>query len=228
MGEDQDRPRAMIAGPHGMIYIGSYPDYGLFGGAISVYDPKTGKKRVYRHIVQNQSMASLAYIEKFDLIAAGSSVRGGGGTRAVEKEAKLILWDPKEEKKVFEIIPVSGAKTILSLAATTDGRLYGTTDNEKVFIFDAEKREVQKVFDLEFKDPIEISLQPGPDGKLYGLSTEAIFFIDPKDDRLSLLVKSPVPITSGMAILGRKIYYGSDANLFEFEIPLDPTKKPTE
>lgn len=228
MGEDQDRPRAMIAGPHGMIYIGSYPDYGQFGGAISVYDPKTGKKRVYRHIVQNQSMASLAYIEKFDLIAAGSSVRGGGGTRAVEKEAKLILWDPKEEKKVFEIIPVSGAKTILSLAATIDGRLYGTTDNEKVFVFDTEKREIQKVFDLEFKDPIEISLQPGPDGKLYGLSKEAIFFIDPKDDRLSLLVKSPVPITSGMAILGRKIYYGSDANLFEFEIPLDPTIKPTE
>ena len=50
--------------------------------------------------------ASVAYIDKSDLIAAGSSVRGGTGTRAVEKEAKLILWDPKEEKKVFEIVPV--------------------------------------------------------------------------------------------------------------------------
>jgi outer membrane protein assembly factor BamB len=226
IGEDQDRPRTMIAGPHGMIYIGSYPDYGQLGGAISVYDPKTGEKRVYRHIVQNQSIASLAYIEKFDLIAAGSSVRGGGGTRAVEREAKLILWSAKEEKKVFEIIPVSGANTILSLAATTEGKLYGTTDNEKVFVFDAEKREVQKVFDLEFKEPIEISLQPGPEGKLYGLSKEAIFFIDPKDDRISLLAKPPVPITTGMAILGRKIYYGSDANLFEFEIPLDLTIPP--
>jgi outer membrane protein assembly factor BamB len=221
MGEDQDRPRTMIAGPHGKIYIGSYPDYGQLGGAISVYDPKTGEKRVYRHIVQNQSIASLAYIEKFDLFAAGSSVRGGGGTRAVEREAKLILWNPKEEKKVFEIIPVPGAKTILSLASTTEGRLYGTTDDEKVFVFDVEKREVQKVLILEFNGPIEISLQPGPEGKFYGLSKEAIFFIDPKDDRVSLLAKPPVPITSGMAILGRKIYYGSDANLFEFEIPVD-------
>ena len=110
IGGDQDRPRAMVAGPHGKVYVGSYPDYGLMGGAISVYDPKKNEKRVYRHIIQNQSIASLAYIEKLDLIAAGSSVRGGGGTRAIEKEAKLILWDPKEEKKIFEIIPVPGAK----------------------------------------------------------------------------------------------------------------------
>jgi hypothetical protein len=219
LGGGQDRPRAMIAGPHGKIYIGSYPDYGLFGGAISVYDPRKGEKRVYRHIVENQSIASLAYIGKLDLIAAGSSVRGGGGTRAVEKEAKLILWDPKEEKKIFEVIPIPEAKTILSLAATPDGLLYGITSNEKVFIFDSERREVKKVIDLEFKEPREISLHPGPDGKLYGLSKEAIFSIDPRNDQLSLLTKPPVAIDSGMAILGRKIYYGSGANLYEFEIP---------
>jgi hypothetical protein len=218
----------MIAGPHGKVYIGSYPDYGLLGGAISVYDPKKDEKRVYRHIVMNQSIVSLAYIEKLDLIAAGSSVRGGAGTRAIEKEAKFILWDPKEEKKIFEIIPVPEAKTILSLATSIDGKVYGITNNEKIFVFDAEKREIKKVFDLEFKEPREISLQLGPDGKLYGLSKEAIFSIDPKNDQLSLLAKPPVPIDSGMAMLGRKIYYGSGANLFEFEIPLDPPTKPTE
>jgi hypothetical protein len=228
LGGEQDRPRAMLAGPHGKIYIGSYPDYGLLGGAISVYDPKKDEKKVYRHIIQNQSIASLAYIEKLDLIAAGTSVRGGAGTRAIEKEARLILWDPKEEKKIFETIPVLEAKTILSLASTADGRVYGITNNEKVFVFDSEKREMKKVFDLEFKEPIEISLQIGPEGKLYGLSKEAIFFIDPKNDQLSLLAKPPVPIDSGMAILGQKIYYGSGANLFEFEIPLGPSTKPTE
>jgi hypothetical protein len=176
----------------------------------------------------NQSIASLVYIEKLDLIAAGSSVRGGAGTHAIEREAKLILWDPKEEKKIFETIPVPEARTILSLAASIDGKLYGITDNEKVFVFDSERREMKKVFDLEFKEPREISLQLGPDGKLYGLSRDAIFVIDPNGDQVSLLAKSPVPITSGMGVLGRKIYYGSGANLFEFEIPLDPSTKPTE
>ncbi|MBM4341089.1 MAG: hypothetical protein FJ110_16270 [Deltaproteobacteria bacterium] len=228
LGESQDRPRAMVvARPHNKIYIGSYPDYGLHGGAISVYDPKKNERRVYRHIVKDQSIASLAYVEKFDLIAAGSSVRGGGGTRAIEKEAKLTLWDPKEEKKIFEMVPVLEAKTILSLAVSTEGILYGVTDNEKVFVFDVDKRVTRKVMDLGFKEPREISLQMGPGGKLYGLAKEVIFFIDPKDDRIVLLSNPPVPITSGMALFGRKIYFNSHAHLWEFEIP-ENTPAPTD
>jgi hypothetical protein len=222
MGGEQYRPRAMIAGPHGRVYVGSYPDYGLLGGAISVYDPEKNEKRVYRHVVQNQSIASLAYLEKADLIAAGSSISGGTGTHAVEKEAKLILWDPKEEKKAFEMIPVPEARVILSLAATADGLIYGITNNAKVFVFDPEKKNVMKIFNLGFKEPREISLQTALDGKLYGLAKEAIFAIDPKNDQVSLLVKPSISIDSGMALLGNKIYYGSGANLLEFEIPAGP------
>jgi hypothetical protein len=222
LGEGQDRPRAMVAGPHGKIFVGSYPDYGLHGGAISVYDPKKNERRVYRHIVENQSIASLAYLKKMDLIAGGSSIRGGGGTRAIEKEARLILWEPKEEKKVFEMVPVPEARTILSLAATPNGLVYGITDNEKVFVFDPEKREVKKVFNLGLKRPVEISLQTGPDGLLYGFTQEEIFFIEPGKDQAFSMAKPPVPITSGMAISGRKIYFGSHAHFYEFEIPSNP------
>jgi hypothetical protein len=219
----------MVAGPHGKIYIGSDPDYGLFGGALSVYDPNRNEKRVYRHIVKNQSIASLAYIEKWDTIAAGSSIRGGTGTRAIEKEARLILWDPKEEMKIFEVVAVPQATTIRSLASTEEGVIYGITENGKVFVFDTQKREVKKVFDLGFNNPLEISLHPGPEGKLYGLAQEAIFVIDPKTDQVSLLVKPSVPITSGMAMIDRKIYFGSDGNLWEFEIPSEPAPlKPPE
>jgi len=224
MGGDLYRPRAMIAGPHGKVLIGGYPDYGLLGGAIGAYDPMKNEKRVYRHIIRNQSIASLAYIEKLDLIAAGGSIRGGTGTHAVEKEAKLMLWDPKEEKKIFEIVPVPEAKTILSLAVTVEGLLYGITDNAKVFVFEPDKKEIRKVFDLGFKDPRETSLQLGPDLRLYGLAKEAIFFIDPRNDQVSLVREPSVPIHSGMAMLGRKIYFGSGANLWEFEIPVEPSK----
>jgi streptogramin lyase len=226
LGEGQYRPRAMVAGPHAKIYVGGYPDYGQLGGAMTVYDPKKGEKRTCRNIIQNQSIASMAYIEKLDLIAAGSSVRGGTGTRAVEKEAKLMLWDPNEEKKIFEIVPVPVAKTVLSLATTKDGVLYGVTDNAKVFVFDPEKKEVKKVFELGFQDPLEVSLQLGPDERLYGLAKEAVFAIDPKNDQVSLLGKPPVPIDSGMAMLGQRIYYGSGANLWEFETPPDVPSSP--
>jgi hypothetical protein len=36
------------------------------------------------------------------------------------------------------------------------------------------------------------------------------------------MAKPPVPITSGMAISGRTIYFGSHANLYELEIPSNP------
>jgi hypothetical protein len=228
LGESLYRPRAMVAGPHGRVYIGGYPDYGLIGGAIGVYDPKTNGKRIFRNVVENQSVASLAYLESLDLLAAGSSVRGGTGTHAIEKEAKLMLWDPGEEKKVFDIVPVPEARTILSIVAANGNILYGITDNGKVFVFDAGKREIKKVFDLGFKDPKEVSLQAGPDGKLYGLARETIFSIDPNNGQVSLLGKSPTEIDSGMALLGRKIYYGSGANLWEFEIPMEPGLKPAE
>jgi hypothetical protein len=228
LGESLYRPRAMVAGPHGRIYIGGYPDYGLLGGAIGVYDPKTNEKRIFRNAVENQSVASLAYLESLDLLAVGSSVRGGSGTHAIEKEAKLMLWDPKGEKKVFDIVPVPEARTVLSLVAATGKILYGVADNGKVFVFDAEKREIINVFDLGVKDPKEVSLQAGPDGKLYGLAKETIFSIDPKNGQVSLLAKSPTEIDAGMALLGRKIYYGSGANLWEFEIPMESGLKPTE
>jgi hypothetical protein len=150
-------------------------------------------------------------------------VRGGTGTRAIEKEAKLILWEPKEEWKISEIIPVPGARTILSLAVTTGGIVYGITDHGKVFSFNPERVEVINTFNLGLKEPIETSLQLGPGGRLYGLAKEAIFAIDPKDDQVSLVSKPSVPISSGMAMLGRKIYFGSDANLWEFEIPIEPS-----
>ena len=223
LGEGVYRPRAMIAGPHGKIYVGGYPDYGLRGGAISVYDLKRVEKRTYRHLIQNQSIVSLAYIPHLDLIVAGSSVRGGTGTRAIEKEAKLILWEPKEEWKIAEIIPVPGARAILSLAVTAGGIVYGVTDRGKVFSFDPERVEVINIFDLGLEEPIETSLQLGSGGRLYGLAREAIFFIDPRNDQVSLMVKPPVPIHSGMAMLDRKIYFGSGANLWEFEIPDEPS-----
>ena len=87
---------------------------------------------------------------------------------------------------------------------------------------------IRKVFDLGLKEPREISLHRGPDGRLYGLAKEAIFVLDPETDQVSPLANPPTEIDSGMALLGRKIYYGSSANLWEFEIPVEPSLKPTE
>ena len=40
VGDGHLRPRAMIRGPGGLIYIGSEPPYGQLGGALGVWDPQ--------------------------------------------------------------------------------------------------------------------------------------------------------------------------------------------
>ena len=62
VGDGHLRPRAMIRGPGGLIYIGSEPPYGQLGGALAVWDPQQNKTiENYRNLVTNQSIVSLAY-----------------------------------------------------------------------------------------------------------------------------------------------------------------------
>jgi hypothetical protein len=73
---EQDRPYAMLGVPElGRIFIGTVPDYGKRGGALTVYDPATGAFQVHRDIVAGHSIASLAY--KDGVVYGGSSYRGG-------------------------------------------------------------------------------------------------------------------------------------------------------
>ena len=90
----------MIRGPDGLIYIGSEPPYGELGGALGVWDPRQNRTiENYRHLVTNQSIVSLAWEPKSGLLFGGSGNYGGGGTRAVEKEARFFAFDPKKKRE---------------------------------------------------------------------------------------------------------------------------------
>ena len=56
------RPRAMVTGPMGRVWIASVPDYGLWGGPLSWYDPGTEQFGSYRDIAGEASCWSLAWL----------------------------------------------------------------------------------------------------------------------------------------------------------------------
>ncbi|MBM3264398.1 MAG: hypothetical protein FJY97_13365, partial [candidate division Zixibacteria bacterium] len=60
MDEISYRPRAMVTGPLGRIWTASVPDYGLWGGPLSWYDPGTERFGTYRDIAGEASCWSLA------------------------------------------------------------------------------------------------------------------------------------------------------------------------
>ncbi|MDF2669480.1 MAG: hypothetical protein K0R67_1786 [Paenibacillus sp.] len=122
---DQDRPFAFVAAGQELA-IGTVPFYGHHGGALTLYDPRTGRIDYHRHVIQNQSVVSLAY--KDGVIYGGSSIHGGLGTSPVETSARIFAWDTVKREKIGDIIPVAESIAVYSLTFDEEGNLWGLTD----------------------------------------------------------------------------------------------------
>jgi len=216
VGDGHLRPRAMIRGPGGLLYIGSEPPYGQLGGALGVWDPQQNKTiENYRHIVTNQSIVSLAWDARSGLIFGGSANVAGGGTRPTEKEAKFFAFDPKQKEKVFEATLVPGA-TKYPATLTVNGKVF-TTVGSQLIEFDTLAMKVVKTIPLPGSQ-IEISLGHDQRGRLVGLTTKGVYVYDPAKSELVHTATSPVPVNCGFALVNNAVYFGSKAQLWRYSL----------
>jgi hypothetical protein len=217
VGDGHLRPRAMIYGPEGLIYVGSEPPYGQLGGAIGVWDPKQNRTiQNYRHVVTNQSIVSLAWEPQSGLIFGGSGNYGGGGTRSVETEAKFFAFDPKKRQKVFEAALAPGARNYPATFAAK-GKVF-TTVGSKLLVFDPATLKVTQTVQLPGTQ-VEISLGPGRDGQLIGLTTKGIYVFDLERGELVHTAMAPVHVHCGFAVVDDAVYFGSGAALWRYHLP---------
>lgn len=146
LGESQNRIKTISTGG-GKAYIGSIPFYGELGGALTVYDPEAEgvKYKVFRNVVQDQSVVGLAY--KDGLVYGSTSITGGLGADPTAEEAKVFVWDVKNEKKIKEIsLNIEGIEKphlIGELSIGPDGLLWGAVKNA-IFALDPETLNVVK------------------------------------------------------------------------------------
>jgi streptogramin lyase len=214
VGDGHLRPRAMIRGPDGRIYIGSEPPYGQHGGALAVWDP--GKNRTienYRHLITNQSIVSLAWEPKSGLIFGGSGNFGGGGTRPCEKEAKFFAFDPQPKAKVFEVALAPGARSYPATFAA-DGKVFTTLAN-RLFVFDPVTMSVSKTIQLP-GNQVEISLGRSGPARLVGLTTRSVYVLDTGVCEIVQTAVSPVPVNCGFAVISNSVYFGSGCALWRY------------
>jgi len=218
--EDQDQgwhPVAMINGGEGRVFIGAIAGYGRLGGPLCELEVKTGRVERHPHVVQGQSVAALAALPG-GLIAGGTTVQGGGGSRATQNEAKLFLWDASKNEKVFEVAPVPGQRSINALAVGPDGLLYGFA-GPTMFAFDPKERTVLLTRPHGLGNLIANAIGPGPEGKLYGLSRRGIFTIDTEKREARMLARHPGGITAGFAISGRQIFFAKGPQIVSYTLP---------
>ncbi len=217
VGDGHLRPRAMIRGTSGLIYVGSEPPYGQLGGAMGVWDPQQNRTiENYRNLITNQSIASLALDAKSGLIFGGSAIYGGGGTRPVAKEAKFFAFDPQRKQKVFEAALVPGAVKYPA-TVVVQGKVF-TTLGDKLLVFDPRTLKVERTLMLPGAQ-MDISLGLSRSGQLIGLTSKGVYGVDPEKMEMALMANAPVPVNCGFALVDDAVYFGSKAELWRYRLP---------
>lgn len=217
LGDGHLRPRAMIRGPGGRLYVGSEPPYGELGGALAVWDPTLNRTvENFRHVVTNQSLVSLAWEPGTGLIFGGSGNYGGGGTRPVEKEARFFAFDPRARTNVFETSLVAGARSYPATAAA-GGRVF-TTVGDTLFVVDPERRVVVSTAKLPGAQ-VEIALgYDAPRKRLIGLTARAVYAVSVPEGEVTELGAPPKRIDCGFALDAEAVYFGCGTELWRYRL----------
>ncbi len=214
----QDRPFGALAVPSlNKVFFGTVPEYGINGGALIEIDATTDNVVSHGEVVQKQSIITLAFHN--DMLIGGCSIWGGLGIQPVEKEAKLFVWDPAKKQKIFEVVPVPGAKAITALMNGPDGHIWGYAGGT-LFKFDVKKKAViltKHVYD-DKRDSFlwrPDALVLHPNGMIYGDFIGKLISLDPK----TLEVKS-FNISGANIILGldKEMYYRSGKEIWRLDI----------
>ncbi len=218
------RPVVMLVGPLGRIWTGSYPDYGMWGGPLAWYDPKTGEFGSCRHVLNDQSVCSLAWLERLGLIAGGTSVAGGSGTRPRAKFATVFLWDPQKAEKVWDSNFGLSINAVIDMLALRDGLAYavmnlrvGEASKNELMLIDFENRTILSRTELP-QDAIHLSLRKTPDGHIYGSTRTTFYQIEPDTTNINILVEG-LNISVPGPVVGDTFYFATGHRLRALRIP---------
>jgi len=212
----QDRPMTMVSAG-GRVAAGTVPNYGELGGALTLFNPSSGKFDVFRNVVPDQSVTTLAYRD--GLIIGGTSIHGGLSSTPTQTEAELFVWDAGKDELVTSQVVVEGAEVIHALAFDATDRLWGLAGNGVLFEYDLATNEVVR----RVQTPARAGNTWGrlselylhPDGRLYGNADGRLFRFDPDTEHFTTLVTGSAR-NSAVAPDG-SIYFADETNIYRLQ-----------
>ncbi len=220
------RPRDMVAGPAGKVWVVSIPDYGMWGGTLSWYDPATGVfGGAHRHILRDCSPISITHMSEEDLLAIGFSIYGGSGTTPRVDRAGLALWNPREDKEVWKGDLGLRIVGIMDVQAAGDGLLYAIVHQQpetelkaELMLLDLPNERIVSRVDLTqvLGWPLEVSFQTD-ERYLYGATNQGIYRVELGTTDVEVLWRDeqdgPGPMIGAGALLDGVYYFASGPRL---------------
>ncbi len=226
------RPRAMLTGPAGKVWIGSIPDYGTWGGTLVNYDPGTGRFISHRHVVPDCSVVALEWLPELKQILVGTSVNGGSGTTPRASQAAFAFWDPlRDEAVATETFGLENIDGIMDLRRVDGGNVYAVivfrerngreevSYRAELVLLDVRNRRV--IDRSRFGEdgwPLELSLRAANDGSVYGACLPYLYRIAPGSARREVVWKTPIGnvrdhVNIAGPIVGDSLYFASGPQL---------------
>ena len=225
IGHSQERPVA-FAEIAGKLAIGTIPGKEQTGGALSLWDPKTGKATVKRNLISGQSVISL--VGHGNRLIGGSSNTGGTGATPTQGVGQVFTYDPASgDLKTMPTVDTSGAFSWVA-AVTPDPEAEGH------FWAIATGRLIQFRVDANGQPTLTRDLGAFPQtssptgrglgiafspGKIYATLSESVMAIDRASGKADpLTTPTPDGAVVGLVKVGDYLYYARGAKLFRVAV----------
>lgn len=224
------RPVKSLAGPAGKVWTVAVPDYGLWGGTLTWYHPPTGTFGSHRHLIENCSPTSLAYVKAINQLVVGLNIDGGTGTTPKAEHGGFVFWNPDTDTPVAATtLDIEHLATVNDVCDTADGKLYAIVQQWTNPQENLHKREV--VPSLALIDPaarkvlsmtrlpeackgfVLHGLYRGKDDVNYGAGSRWLYRIKPGTTEIECLYEADENIMAPGPVVGNSRYFAHEHRL---------------
>ena len=218
----------MLAHPDGRhILVGGNAWRVILGSGMLIYDIETGKGTLLDRdeLIPDQGINALTALPGGDVLV-GTSTKAPTGGVGDEPETAFIYRFNMQTRAITARWPLRpNTPAVRDMVVAGDGLVYGLAEPNRVFVFDPKKGaftrdEVWTGYGKVSGAQAPRCMTIGPYGKIYALFREAVVRIEPGTLTHQEIARPNVSITSGIAIVGGRLYFGSGPRLLSCDLGL--------
>ncbi len=215
------RPHAVLAHPDGRhILVGGNAARVLLGSGLLIYDIRAGEGAILDRadLIPDQGINALVALPDGDVLV-GTSTRAPTGGAADTPKTALIYRLSLRTRAITARWPMQPeTPAVRDMVVSADGLVYGLAEPSRLFVLDPGRgafthdEAVTGYGDVSgWQAPRCMTI--GPDGNIYALFRDAVVRIEPGSLAHRAVARPGVAITSGIAILGDRLYFGCGPRL---------------
>jgi len=158
-------------------------------------------------------------------LLCGTTVAAGTGGEVKASLAELFMLDMETKQITWQEPLLADARNYTDMYISPDGLVYGIVYSTRMFVFDPATSELVQEVGLEeefgrtaYGQGPRIFID-GPDGRVFMLFQKGIAELDLETHAITMLVESPIAITTGGDYLDGRVYFGHGSHVYSWTLP---------